>query len=225
MKIYKITNLLNNKIYIGKDTTSTPNYFGSGKLIKHSIKKYGIENFKKEILEECPNDKLLSLRERYWINYFKSNDLNIGYNISDGGNGGDTLSNNPNLEKIKMKISESMKKRVFTESHRKKLSDNHISTRFKKGKTYEEIYGEKFASDYKEKLKSARKKYKTERERLGDNYDKVIEILKNKFKGDNNPMKKNKYYWYYNPKTMESTRVCENCKIPEGFIKGRKIKK
>ena len=47
MEIYKITNLINNKIYIGKDTTSDPNYFGSGLLINRAFKKYGKENFTK----------------------------------------------------------------------------------------------------------------------------------------------------------------------------------
>ena len=41
MQVYKITNLLNNRIYIGQDSNSNPNYFGSGKLIKQAIKKYG----------------------------------------------------------------------------------------------------------------------------------------------------------------------------------------
>lgn len=223
MQIYKITNIVNNKIYIGKDTTNSPNYFGSGKLIKQSIKKYGINNFKKDIIEECDNHAILSEREKYWIQYYKSNDLKIGYNISNGGDGGDTLTNNPNLESIKEKIRESMKQRIFTDSHRKKLSENHMSTRIKKGKTYDEIYSKEFAEEYRNKLKSARTKYKTEKERLGDKYDKVIEILRNKFKGDNNPMRKNKYYWYYNPKTNESIRICENCEIPDGFIKGRRL--
>jgi len=133
MQIYKITNLINNKIYIGKDTTSDQNYFGSGLLIRRAIKKYGIENFKKEILDETDNYEDLSIKEKYWIENFNSTNIEIGYNISKGGDGGDTLSNNPNLDIIKEKISNSS---------------------LVKGKTYEEAFGEEKAKEYKEKLKS-----------------------------------------------------------------------
>lgn len=47
MVIYKTTNLINGKIYIGQDSKDRPNYYGSGKLIHRAIKKYGKENFKK----------------------------------------------------------------------------------------------------------------------------------------------------------------------------------
>ena len=58
MNIYKITNKINNKIYIGKDTTNDPNYYGSGVLIKKSINKHGINNFVIEIIETCESHKI-----------------------------------------------------------------------------------------------------------------------------------------------------------------------
>ena len=90
MQIYKITNLINHKIYIGKDTTSDPNYFGSGLLIKRSISKYGIYNFIKEVIDETDDYLELSKKEIYWISEYDSTKREIGYNISSGGDGGDS---------------------------------------------------------------------------------------------------------------------------------------
>ena len=101
MQVYKTTNLVNGKIYIGKDVKSRPNYLGSGIRLKNAIIKYGKDNFNKEILEDNIADKQhLSQREIYWIEYYKSNDREIGYNLTKGGEGGDTTTNNPNREEI-----------------------------------------------------------------------------------------------------------------------------
>jgi group I intron endonuclease len=107
MIIYKTTNLLNGKIYIGKDRYNNENYLGSGKILKQAIQKYGRDNFNKEILEECQDEKLWLKREVYWIEYFNS--TKVGYNIALGGNGGDTISNNPNKDDIRKRHSEKMK--------------------------------------------------------------------------------------------------------------------
>jgi hypothetical protein len=132
MQIYKITNLINHKIYIGKDTTSDPNYFGSGLIIKRAFEKYGKENFIKEVIDETDDYDELSKKEIHWISEYQSTKREIGYNISPGGDGGDTLSNHPDLDLIKEKISKSSKT---------------------KGRTYEEAFGEVRATEYKEKLK------------------------------------------------------------------------
>jgi group I intron endonuclease len=111
MQIYKITNLITGKFYIGKDEKDRANYFGSGKIIKLAIKKYGLENFKKEVLETCNNKKSLCEREKFWIKNLNSQ-VN-GYNIASGGTGGDTLTNHPNRMQIieKRKLSNTGKKR------------------------------------------------------------------------------------------------------------------
>ena len=92
--IYKITNLINGKIYVGKRVRENPsdvkNYFGSGIAIRGAIEKYGKENFSKEILEHVDvtkNCKLLCDREKYWISKLNSNDENVGYNLTPGGDG------------------------------------------------------------------------------------------------------------------------------------------
>jgi group I intron endonuclease len=85
MVIYKITNLVNNKIYIGQDSKNNPEYLGSGIIIKRAIKKYGKEFFNKDILEFCYSKEELDAKEKFWIN--KLNSIKKGYNISAGGGG------------------------------------------------------------------------------------------------------------------------------------------
>jgi group I intron endonuclease len=89
MVIYKTTNLINNKIYIGQDKNNNPNYLGSGKKLKRAVKKYGKNNFLKEVIEVCDSEEMLNEREIFWILYYKSTDRKIGYNISDGSKEGD----------------------------------------------------------------------------------------------------------------------------------------
>lgn len=88
MVIYKTTNLLNGKFYIGKDEKNNPEYLGSGKILKLAINKNGKENFNKEILESCETREELNEREIYWINTLSA--TTFGYNIADGGTGGRT---------------------------------------------------------------------------------------------------------------------------------------
>lgn len=102
MRIYKIINLVNDKFYVGKDSTDNDNYWGSGILIRKAIKKYGIENFAREIIEYCNDLDELSEREKYWIKELDA--IKYGYNIARGGEGGDTLSKNPRREEIIEKI-------------------------------------------------------------------------------------------------------------------------
>ena len=100
MNIYKITNLVNGKVYIGKEQKYDPEYFGSGLIIRRSINKYGIKNFKKEIIEECSSVDNLNEREQHWISKCNSMAPN-GYNISKGGNGGDIFTTHPDKEKLR----------------------------------------------------------------------------------------------------------------------------
>ena len=115
MYIYKITNLVNGKMYIGQSSKvveESKNYYGSGLLIKRSIEKYGIENFKKEILENCETQLELGDREIHWISKFNSM-IPAGYNLTNGGRGvgfgkGHPNYGIPNTAEQKRKISEAM---------------------------------------------------------------------------------------------------------------------
>lgn len=116
MIIYKTTNLINNKIYIGQDKNNDPDYLGSGNLIKKAIKKYGKENFSKEILCECNTIDELNDKERFYINEYSSMNKKIGYNIAVGGTNGVMLNR---------KHSEETKKKMSISSLGKKKSENH----------------------------------------------------------------------------------------------------
>jgi group I intron endonuclease len=97
--IYKTTNLTNGKIYIGKSSKNDPLYLGSGAILKEAIQKYGVENFKKEIIEHC-DDALVNEREIFWIESLRARERGVGYNIAAGGRGGDTTSTHPNKDEI-----------------------------------------------------------------------------------------------------------------------------
>lgn len=89
MYIYKTTNLINNKFYIGKSTRQileSKDYYGSGIIIKQAISKYGKENFSKEIIDTACTVKELNEKEKNWIK--ELNAIQEGYNISLGGDGG-----------------------------------------------------------------------------------------------------------------------------------------
>jgi len=90
MIIYKTTNLIDGKIYIGQDSKDDDKYYGSGYIIRRAIKKYGKLNFKREILERCSSKSELNEREIFWIDKLKSRDPDIGYNITAGGEGFDS---------------------------------------------------------------------------------------------------------------------------------------
>lgn len=87
--IYKITNLINEKIYIGVHKTDNldDGYMGSGKVIKSAIEKYGVDNFRKEILEYFQSYEEALNKEKEIVNadFLLREDV---YNLRRGGFGG-----------------------------------------------------------------------------------------------------------------------------------------
>lgn len=99
--IYKITNTINQKIYIGQscrlherwlehlragqpEKYKSKNERDNNSSIHKAMQKYGIENFTFEILEYCDKN-LLDLKEQEWIQYYNSNIKEIGYNLTKSG--------------------------------------------------------------------------------------------------------------------------------------------
>lgn len=104
--IYKVTNNINGKYYIGKHQTKDLNdgYMGSGKLIRRAIEKYGMENFTKEILFIFDNEEEMNAKEKALVNINE-----MSYNLCEGGKGGfgyinrsvDLVSRNRKISKLR----------------------------------------------------------------------------------------------------------------------------
>lgn len=112
--VYKITNTKNKRFYIGKHQTNNLNdgYFGSGKLLKLAIQKYGKENFKKEILFVFDNEQDMNNMEKQLV---KINETS--YNLCDGGNGGFSYINRSGIAKFRGK-SHSEKTKILIRNKR-----------------------------------------------------------------------------------------------------------
>lgn len=127
--VYKTTNLINDKFYIGVHKISSQNkndsYLGSGKLLNLALSKYGRENFCREILFEFDNHIEAYDKERELVNDSLIQSINC-YNMVTGGLGGDKISSKSKEEKeiIYSKISVKNTGRNDTEEVRlkKKIS-------------------------------------------------------------------------------------------------------
>jgi group I intron endonuclease len=115
MVIYQTTNLINGKKYIGRDAWNRSNYIGGGKALKQAIKKYGKENFKKEILEYCNSKEELLEREAYWLKFYNVVEDSNYYNMTLSSKGWEKGMSRPELigrkhsEETRAKISQNGK--------------------------------------------------------------------------------------------------------------------
>ena len=108
--IYKTTNLIDGKCYLGKHITDNvdDNYLGSGIYLNHAIKKYGKENFRKDVLFVFDNQYDMENKEKELITEAIISDPNY-YNLALGGQGGKIVlyPEHPLYDETRKKISES----------------------------------------------------------------------------------------------------------------------
>jgi hypothetical protein len=131
--VYKITNKLNGKFYIGKHKTEKldDGYMGSGKLIKLAIEKHGIENFEKQILHVFQTENEMSKAEAELVVLCEDS-----YNLCFGGGGGFDYINNSGIIKFKdKKHREDSKKKMGHPGNKHALGNQ--SGKMNKGKKRE----------------------------------------------------------------------------------------
>lgn len=155
--VYKLTNKINGKVYIGKSVNMHQRFIdynadirkGKKRFILDAIRKYGWDSFRLEIVEIYPtrkisNDYLLE-REAFWIRFYSSTKRGIGYNLCEYGRDRGGI---PLTEEHKRKLRESNigKKRNFSDSWRKNITAAHAKRR-----------GEKFSKEHRKNMSLGRK--------------------------------------------------------------------
>lgn len=161
--LYKTTCLATNRYYIGMHSTNDLNdgYLGSGTRLRYSIKKYGVENHKFEIIEQLPDRSSLKLREKEIVNKELINDTNC-MNIGLGGGGG--LLNEEHAKKFHAaggkKVFQLLGKRHLEKlkndlEYRKKYSEKMSKTQSGEKNGF---YGRKHSEETKEKMRLAKRR-------------------------------------------------------------------
>ena len=126
--IYKYTNILNNKVYIGQTIQTTNKragkngnrYTKNNTHFSNAIKKYGWDAFVLEILIETDDNSILDDLERYFIKKYNATDREYGYNTEIGGNSNKTIS-----EETKRKISNTLTGHIHSEETKEKIGFSH----------------------------------------------------------------------------------------------------
>lgn len=162
--IYVTTNKVNGKIYVGMHRVQTDEidnkYFGSGKVLRKAIEKYGKENFTCDIIEWCDSDEELSTREIYWIKQLNAMDKNIGYNMNEGGIGGWKIDvagkNNPMYGVHRYGEDNPNFGNKRSDSSKKKQSDSIAASGGHYGKN-NPMYGRKHSDEAKIKMSKIHK--------------------------------------------------------------------
>ena len=133
MYIYKITNTVNNKIYIGQTTKTIEERFEKHwqeakcshngnrpeNYFHNALVKYGKKNFKIEQIDVCSSLDELNKKEEYWINFYNSTNKLIGYNLMLGGKSG--IKSQETREKIGLKKKENWKDPILSQKMREGL--------------------------------------------------------------------------------------------------------
>ena len=239
--VYKTTNLINGKVYVGKHRTDSlefDGYLGSGILLNRAILKYGSENFKRETLFVFDNPIDCSNKENEIVNekFIERSDV---YNIAIGGDGGNTIYGHDEVTKqeiyTKMGISIKKAKESMTDEvrdgyrermrkirvqpnnknrkHTGKALQNIIDSNHMRGKKWFTNGEDSIALSENDEIPEGyyRGRSFTEDKKFKGHDKDTLEKLSKKRSGGN----------YYN-NGIENIFICNGCEVPEGYYKGMK---
>jgi hypothetical protein len=220
--VYKLTNVVNGKIYIGVHRTDNldDGYMGSGNLLAKAKNKYGTDNFKKEIIEFFPTYKeaLEAEKELVTIDFINEN---TNYNLKEGGYGNCKWSKKMSDEikemRRKMWSDPEFRKKVITPKYRKRRSDSAINWIQNNPERHAERM-EKINKNPDKIAKMAEKHRGMKRsEEAKKNMSEGMKaaFLKNGPKSKGGGMK-----YIYNPVEKKAKRIEANEEIPDGWVKG-----
>lgn len=169
--VYKVTNKINGKWYIGKRKHNSPHedsYMGSGKLIKEAIKKHGTDCFEKHIIEIFDNNNDAAKLEASLVTK-ESISTHMSYNMHEGGHGGFAHLNDgseAHIERCKKASKKSTGRNhsnwgmyVF------KKDDPRAKMASEKGNEYRKKHG--LSIEHKTKISNSAKKREEERRNTG----------------------------------------------------------
>ena len=202
--IYKIKNIINDKVYIGKHKTTDldDTYMGSGKILKRAIKKHGINNFTKTYLFIFDNEEDMNIKEKEIVNEsFIKEDSN--YNLKLGGDGGWSFVNISGLNHLH-------------DNRKNSIANLELGRRV--GKTVCPYAGAKISASLKCHYKNNGSHW------VGKAH---TEESKAKMRKPKNIGKENSQYgtmWIHSLEEKISKRIKKDEIIPEGWYKGRKMK-
>ena len=208
--IYKTTNLINGKIYIGQHQSNDVNdgYFGSGHFLKSDVKKFGIENFKTEILYDFNTFEEMDNKEREIVNeeFVAKPDT---YNLIVGGSDGLMYI----TSELRSKANKTRWRNLTEEERKHYVEAAHIATKYRN-----------WTNESRQKLSNSLKKmFKGHPERngmFGRHHTSKTKIkMRESHLGERNSQFGK--MWICNDLTKESKRILKTETIPHGWRKGR----
>ena len=214
--IYKITNKMNGKNYIGQTTRAIEQRWKEHLREKNdypihkAIKKYGESNFTVTMIEECTNEKL-NEREIYWIKYYDSYNGHKGYNATRGGQNITHLKEwiQEHPQEVKENLNRARQKAI------KKFEDNP-ELKADRERKRQAGYQEYIKNNYDKWLAHQRQALEKARQKLKEQYDKdPSEIIK---RAQENGKKTSKPVYQIDIKTNKTIKQFESCSAAARYL-------